>query len=45
MIVTAVNRLIFVCGMSYMILRGCWCDVIVMNVRASTKDEIVDMGN
>jgi exonuclease III len=29
--------------MSYIILRGCWCDIIVLNVHASTEDKIDDV--
>jgi hypothetical protein len=29
--------------MSYIILRGRWCDIIVLNVHAPTKDKIDDM--
>jgi hypothetical protein len=29
--------------MSYIILRGRWCDVILLNVHASTEDKIDDM--
>jgi hypothetical protein len=29
--------------MSYMTLRGCWCDIIVLNVHAPTEDKIDDM--
>jgi hypothetical protein len=29
--------------MSYIILRGCWCDIIILNVHASTEDKIDDM--
>jgi hypothetical protein len=29
--------------MSYVILRGCWCYVIVLNVRAPTEDRIDDV--
>jgi hypothetical protein len=25
--------------MSYVKLRGCWCDIIVLNVHAPTKDK------
>jgi hypothetical protein len=25
---------------SYIILRGCWCDIIVLNVHAPTEDTI-----
>jgi hypothetical protein len=29
--------------MSYIILRGCWCDIIVLNVHAPTKETIDDV--
>jgi hypothetical protein len=29
--------------MSYIIIRGPWCDVIVLNVHAPTEDKIDDM--
>jgi exonuclease III len=29
--------------MSYIILRGRWCDIIILNVYAPTKDKIDDM--
>jgi hypothetical protein len=29
--------------MLYIILRGCWCDIIVLNVHAPTEDEIDDV--
>jgi hypothetical protein len=29
--------------MSYIILRGSWCDIIVLNVHAPTEDKIDDM--
>jgi hypothetical protein len=29
--------------MSYMILRGRWCDIIVLNVHAPTEDKIDDI--
>jgi hypothetical protein len=29
--------------MSYIILRGCWCDVIVLNVYVPREDKINDM--
>jgi hypothetical protein len=28
--------------MSYIILRGLWCDIIVLNVHAPTEDNIDD---
>jgi hypothetical protein len=29
--------------MSYIILRGHWCDIIVLNVHAPTQDKIDDI--
>jgi hypothetical protein len=29
--------------MLYIILRGCWCDIIVLNVHAPTEDKIDDV--
>jgi hypothetical protein len=29
--------------MSYIILRGHWCDIIVLNVHAPTEDKIDDV--
>jgi exonuclease III len=29
--------------MSYIILRGCWCDIIILNVHAPTEDKIEDI--
>jgi hypothetical protein len=38
-IISAVNRVQFVSDrMSYIILRGRWCDVIVLNVHALTEE-------
>jgi hypothetical protein len=43
-IISSVNRVEFVSDrMSYVILRGCWCDIIVLNVHAPTEDKIYDM--
>jgi hypothetical protein len=40
---SAVRRVQFVSDrMSYIILRGCWCHIIVLNIRASTEDETDD---
>jgi hypothetical protein len=37
-IVSAVTRVEFVSGkMSYIILSGCWCNIIVLNVHAPTE--------
>jgi hypothetical protein len=42
--VSAVKRVQFVSGrMSYIILRGRWCDNIILNVHAPTEDKIDDM--
>jgi hypothetical protein len=43
---SAVKRVEFVSyRMSYMrvVLRGCWCDIIALNVRTPTEDKIDDM--
>jgi hypothetical protein len=38
---SAVKRVKFVSGrMSNIVLRGCWCDIIVLNVHAPTEDKI-----
>jgi hypothetical protein len=38
-IVSAVRRVEFVSDrMSYIILRGCWCNIIVVNVHAPCED-------
>jgi hypothetical protein len=43
-IISAVKRVEFVNDrMSYIILRGPWCDIIVLNVHAPTQDKIDDM--
>jgi hypothetical protein len=40
-IISAVKKVEFVSdGMSYIILRGRWCHIIVLNVHASTEDEL-----
>jgi hypothetical protein len=40
-IISAVKRVEFVSDrMSYIILRGRWCDIIALNVHASTEDKI-----
>jgi hypothetical protein len=40
-IISAVGRVEFVSNrMSYLILRGRWCDIIVLNVHAPTEDKI-----
>jgi hypothetical protein len=41
---SAAKRLELVCGtMSYIILRGHWCDIIVQNVQAPKEDKIDDL--
>jgi hypothetical protein len=43
-IVSAVKRVEFVCGrMSYIILRGRWCDIVVLDVHAPTEDKTDDV--
>jgi hypothetical protein len=43
-IISAVKRVEFVSDrMSYIILRGRWCDIFVLNVHAPTEDEIDDV--
>jgi hypothetical protein len=43
-IISAVKRVEFVSSrVSYIILRGRWCDIIVLNVHAPTEDKIDDM--
>jgi exonuclease III len=43
-IISAVKRVEFVSGrMSYIILRGRWCDIIVFNVHAPTEDKSDDV--
>jgi hypothetical protein len=43
-IISAVKRVEFVSHrMSYIILRGRWCDINVLNVHAPTEDKIDDM--
>jgi hypothetical protein len=42
-IISSVRRVEFVDDrMSYMILRGRWCDIIVLNVHAQTEDKCDD---
>jgi hypothetical protein len=41
---SAVKRVEFVSDrMSYIILRGRWCNIIVLNVHAPTEDKIDDI--
>jgi hypothetical protein len=43
-IVSAVKRAEFVSvRMSYIILRGCWCDIIILNIHAPTNGKIEDV--
>jgi hypothetical protein len=43
-IISAVKRVEFVSDrMSYIILRGCWCHIIVLNVHAQTEDKTDDV--
>jgi hypothetical protein len=43
-IVSAVKRVEFVSDrMSYIILKGCWCNIIVLNVHTPTEDKIDDI--
>jgi hypothetical protein len=43
-IISAVKRVEFVNDrMSYIILRGCWCHIIVLNVHAPTEDKTDDV--
>jgi hypothetical protein len=43
-IISAVKRVMFVSDrMSYIILRGRWCHVIVLNVHTPTEDETDDV--
>jgi exonuclease III len=45
-IISAVKRVEFVSGrISYIILRGRWCHIIVLNVHAPKEDEIDDVKN
>jgi exonuclease III len=43
-IISAVKRVEFVSDrMSYITLKGCWCDIIVLNVHAPTEDKDDDI--
>jgi hypothetical protein len=43
-IISAVKRVEFVTDrMSYTILRGVWCDIIVLKVQVPTEDKIEDI--
>jgi hypothetical protein len=43
-IISAVKRVESVSDrMSYIILRGCWCHIIVLNVHAPTEDKTDDV--
>jgi len=42
-IVSEVKRVEFVSDrMLYIVLRGCWCNIIVLNVHTSSKEKIYD---
>jgi len=41
-IVSAVQRVEFVSDrMSYTVLRGCWCNIIVLNVHAPCEEKVM----
>jgi hypothetical protein len=41
---SAVKRVKFVSNwMSYITLRGCWCNIILLNIHAPTEDYIDDI--
>jgi hypothetical protein len=43
-IISEVKRLsVSVIRLSYIILKGCWCHVIVLNVHAATEDKNDDV--
>jgi hypothetical protein len=43
-IISAVEKVEFVSGrMPYLILRGRWCNIIVLNVHAPTEDKTDDV--
>jgi hypothetical protein len=43
-IVTTIKRVEFVSDrMSYIILRGRWCDIIVLNIQTPTEDKTDDV--
>jgi hypothetical protein len=43
-IMSAVKRVEFISDrMSYIILRGRWCNIIILNVHAPTEDKIDDI--
>jgi hypothetical protein len=43
-IISAVSRVEFVSDiLSYTILRGCWCNIVVLNVHAPCEDKIDDV--
>jgi hypothetical protein len=42
-IASAIKRAEFVCDrMSYIVLRGCWCNIIVLNTHAPTEEKVDD---
>ena len=41
-IVSAVERVEFVSNrLSYIVLRGCWCNIIVLNVHAPSEEKVM----
>jgi hypothetical protein len=43
-IILAIKKVEFVSDrMSYIILRGCWCHIVVLNVHALTEDKTDDV--
>jgi hypothetical protein len=42
-ILSAIKRVKFVSDVSYIILRGRWCHIIVLNFQAPTEDKINDV--
>jgi hypothetical protein len=38
-IISTVKRVEFVSDRMYITLKGCWCDITVLNVHASTEDK------
>jgi hypothetical protein len=42
--VSAVRRVLFISDrISYIILRGCWCNIIVLNVHTTREDKSADV--
>jgi hypothetical protein len=44
-IISAVKSVKFITDMTYMILRGCWCDIIILNVCDPTENKSDDTKN